>query len=227
MIKIIFIDLQQDEKIPSLKEFAAQAHKELIKNGKIPDPAKVEKLAATPLSSETNSVNELVNNSTQKQSSTNSSNQNSEDTPQLTHQQSVEDYYQNLPGDYYDKYEGYINPNILRGRNFSTTELDKMLEEAKYQEMKFIASVSVISIILLIIIWRILRMYNMKIKNSSSSKKEKKPISNELKDNMLDNEISSDFDSIIEKMEKLRELKESRFISDVEFEIMKTKLFSK
>lgn len=221
------VSTEQEGEMSPLVKFAIESKKNLIKNGKIPDPAKVEKLAAPPLSSETNSANELINNSTQKQISTSSSNQNADEASQLTHQQSVEDYYQNLPGDYYDKYEGYINPNILRGRNFSTTELDKMLKEAKYKEKQFIASVSVISIIILVVLWRLLRMYNIQSKKSSSPKKEKKSISNKLKDNMLEKEISSDFDSIIEKMEKLRELKESRLISDVEFEIMKAKLFSK
>ena len=79
------------QKEPSLLEFAGQAHKELIKNGQIPDPEKVKELAAAP----------------------------------LIHEQSVEDYYPNLPVDYYDKYEDYINPYTLKGRSLSLEEMNQ------------------------------------------------------------------------------------------------------
>lgn len=79
------------QKEPSLLEFAGQAHKNLIKNGQIPDPEKVKELAADP----------------------------------LIHEQSVEDYYPNLPGDYYDKYEDYINPYTLKGRSLSLEEMNQ------------------------------------------------------------------------------------------------------
>ena len=79
------------EEVSPLVQFAIQSNKNLVKNGQIPDPAEVEKLAAAP----------------------------------LIHEQSVEDYYPNLPVDYYDKYEDYINPYTLKGRSLSLEEMNQ------------------------------------------------------------------------------------------------------
>jgi hypothetical protein len=46
--------------------------------------------------------------------------------PKATEYEGIEKYYESLPGDYYDKYEDYINPHTLRGRNLSIKEMQEM-----------------------------------------------------------------------------------------------------
>ena len=80
-----------NEKNPSIKDLVDNSYKNMVKDGVVPDPIEVKKLAAAP----------------------------------MLHEQSVEDYYPNLPGDYYDKYEDYINPYTLKGRSLSLEEMNQ------------------------------------------------------------------------------------------------------
>lgn len=139
----------------------------------------------------------------------------------------LHNYYPEKDGNWSDQYSGRIAEGTIRGGQYSTAELDKMLAEQKHQKNMFIARVTIISFFVLLIIFSLIKFLRRDKTVITQKPKEENISSKELEKVKKDQEnISSDIDSVIERIEKLNNLKESGAITDLEFEQMKKKAIS-
>lgn len=127
---------------------------------------------------------------------------------------------------YFEPYEEYIDRNTLHSGQYTTAQLEKMLEERKHEEKMFITTVSIVSIIVILVLWRLISLIrkdsiitNQNVEDENISRIELN------KDLEEEDSTSSDVNSLIEKIEKLQNLKESGAITDLEFENVKKRLF--
>jgi hypothetical protein len=135
--------------------------------------------------------------------------------------------YNQKDASYFEPYEEYIDRNTLHSGQYTTAQLDKMLEERKHEEKMFVTTVSIVSIIVILVLWRLISLIRKDSPISNQSTEDENITRIELnRDIEEEDSTSSDVNSLIEKIEKLQKLKESGAITDLEFEQMKKKAIS-
>jgi hypothetical protein len=218
-------DSKNKKEIPYAQKLHKEQTAEAIKRGIIPDPKVIEQLSGGPKDRDVavQLYQGYPDNNSSKTQVNSSQEQRDEKVLSEEKNNGVQLYedYPDLPGNAYDKYEGYINENTLKGGQFSTQELDKMLEESKRTKRNRIIIWISISLFVIFLLFF--------IKRKLSKNKDLIPIEDGVEhDEFVVIQETSKVESFdfIEKLEQLNNLKEKGAINDSEYEELKKRIIN-